>query len=218
MRFYSLSRFEGVYLRELTSCHREGISGLDLSQNGGFMLTGGDDNLLKLWDSDAQKTVPYYFQAFIGHIYPVTACMFSPANNRTIYTTGEKDGIYVWRFYGDTQTNMYPEGADAHQEAYVEVPDRNKLNEPSNLERMRMQVKELKKPVLGAYAFVVPEFDNCDELNLGVGVARKELRQTLEETPEQYYAEQVERMNLSYKHFVSVQPILKVETQVGIRT
>jgi hypothetical protein len=41
---------------------------------------------------------------------------------------------------------------------------------------MRMEVKELKKPILGAYAFVVPEFDNCDELNLGVGVARKELR------------------------------------------
>jgi WD40 repeat protein len=61
VRFYSLSRFEGLFLKELTSCHREGVSGIDLSQNGGFMITGGDDNLLKLWDTDAQKTVPYWF-------------------------------------------------------------------------------------------------------------------------------------------------------------
>jgi hypothetical protein len=34
--------------------------------------------------------------------------MFNPQNNKTIYTSGEKDGIYVWRFYGDTSTNHYP--------------------------------------------------------------------------------------------------------------
>jgi len=61
IRFYSLAKFEGVYLRELATVHRESINSTDLSLNGGFMLTGGNDNLLKVWDYEAQKTVPYYF-------------------------------------------------------------------------------------------------------------------------------------------------------------
>jgi len=109
VRTYALSRFEGVFIKELTSVHREGISSIDLSKNGGYMVTGGDDNLLKLWDTDASKTAPYYFQAFIGHIFPVTAVMFSPQNDRVVYSAGQKDGIYVWRFYGDTATNYYPQ-------------------------------------------------------------------------------------------------------------
>lgn len=53
VRTYALSRFEGVFVKELTSVHREGISSMDLSKNGGYMVTGGDDNLIKLWDTDA---------------------------------------------------------------------------------------------------------------------------------------------------------------------
>lgn len=50
LRFYSLKTFEGVFLRELATVHRYGINSLDLSLNGGYMLTGGADHLLKLWD------------------------------------------------------------------------------------------------------------------------------------------------------------------------
>ena len=53
IRFYSLSRFEGVFIKELTTVHREAIRTTDLSNNGGFMLTGGEDNLIKIWDYDA---------------------------------------------------------------------------------------------------------------------------------------------------------------------
>ena len=61
IRFYSLATFEGAYLRELHTVHKGAVTCTDLSHNGGFMLTGGQDNLLKLWDYDAQKTVPFYF-------------------------------------------------------------------------------------------------------------------------------------------------------------
>jgi WD40 repeat protein len=81
IKFYSLSKFEGVYLREVATVHRGSINSVDLSLNGGFMLSGGDDNLIKVWDYEAQKTVPYYFQAFIGHTYPITDVMFNPCDN-----------------------------------------------------------------------------------------------------------------------------------------
>lgn len=58
---YSLATFDGAYLRELLTVHKGAITCTDLSLNGGYMLTGGEDNLLKIWDYDAQKTVPYFF-------------------------------------------------------------------------------------------------------------------------------------------------------------
>lgn len=77
---------------------------LDISNNSGYMLTGGEDNMIKVWDYEANKTIPYFFQSFIGHTYPVKCLMFNPLDNGVVFSAGEKDGIYVWSFYGDTQT------------------------------------------------------------------------------------------------------------------
>jgi cilia- and flagella-associated protein 52 len=61
LRFYTLNKFEGTFTKELTTVHRSGINSLNMSHNGGYFLTGGEDNLLKVWDMDAQKSTPYYF-------------------------------------------------------------------------------------------------------------------------------------------------------------
>ena len=61
--------------------------------------------MVKVWDYEASKTIPYFFQSFIGHTYPVNNLLFNPLDNSTVFSSGEKDGIYVWSFYGDTQTN-----------------------------------------------------------------------------------------------------------------
>jgi WD40 repeat protein len=61
IRFYSLARYEGLMLREVTSVHRGAITALSVSNNSGFFLTGGEDSMLKVWDYEAQKTLPYYF-------------------------------------------------------------------------------------------------------------------------------------------------------------
>lgn len=69
------------------------------------MLTGGEDNMIKVWDYEAMKTMPYYFQSFIGHSYPIKKLMFNPNDNSIVVSAGEKDGIYFWKFYGDISTN-----------------------------------------------------------------------------------------------------------------
>ena len=81
VRFYSLLKYEGIFLREISNCHRGSISDIDVSLNTGYLLTGGEDNMVKIWDYEAQKTVPYYFQSFIGHTYPITSIIFNPKNN-----------------------------------------------------------------------------------------------------------------------------------------
>lgn len=61
IRVYSLARFEGIYLRELNTVHSGAVTTTDLSENGGFMLTGGQDNLIKIWDYDAQTNIPFFY-------------------------------------------------------------------------------------------------------------------------------------------------------------
>lgn len=65
------------------------------------MITGGEDCMIKIWDYEAQKTISYYFQSFIGHTYPVKNLLFNPSDNGYIISSGEKDGIFFWKFYGD---------------------------------------------------------------------------------------------------------------------
>jgi hypothetical protein len=32
--------------------------------------------------------------------------IFNPLNNGAVYSAGEKDGIYVWNFYGDIKSKF----------------------------------------------------------------------------------------------------------------
>jgi WD40 repeat protein len=57
----SLSKFEGVFLREISTVHRGNVLSHSISNNSGYMLTGGEDNMLKVWDYEASKTIPYFF-------------------------------------------------------------------------------------------------------------------------------------------------------------
>jgi hypothetical protein len=52
--------------------------------------------------------VPAYFQAFIGHTFPLVGTMFNPDDNNMVITAAENDGIYIWDFHGDTKTDYYP--------------------------------------------------------------------------------------------------------------
>jgi WD40 repeat protein len=61
VRFYSLARFEGLLLREISAVHRGSITTLAVSANSGYFLTGGEDAMLKVWDYEAQKTLPYFY-------------------------------------------------------------------------------------------------------------------------------------------------------------
>ena len=127
------------------------------------MLTGGEDNLIKMWDYDAQKTVPFFYQAFIGHTYPLVKTMFNPLDNGMVVSAAENDGIYIWSFYGDTKSNYHPQ-IEEDGEAVTGVVDRQELHQPTVLEKMRMAVKEKKKPKLAEYSFIVSDWKVQDQL------------------------------------------------------
>lgn len=53
IRFYSLARYEGIFLREITAVHRGSITSMSVSNNSGYFMTGGEDSMLKVWDYEA---------------------------------------------------------------------------------------------------------------------------------------------------------------------
>lgn len=50
IKFYSLKEFGGVFQREISTVHRGSITTTSISENKQYLLTGGEDNLLKIWD------------------------------------------------------------------------------------------------------------------------------------------------------------------------
>ena len=151
IRTYSLVRYQGILMREIGTVHRGSITSMSISNNSGYFLTGGEDHMIKVWDYEANKTLPFYFQSFIGHTYPVNNLMFNPSNNGVVLSTGENDGIYVWGFAGDVHTSYsYQVGEDSPKKP---------LKQQTALEKMRVERKQMKgSRLMDENAFEVPAF------------------------------------------------------------
>ena len=81
--------------------------------------------------------MPHFFQAFIGHTYPLVSTMFNPLDNNMVISAAENDGIYIWTFNGDTRTNFHPQ-ADENAAEQATATQIEGLHEPTVLERMRI--------------------------------------------------------------------------------
>lgn len=67
------------------------------------------------------------------------------------FSIGDADGILVWTFNGDVQTNYHP--AIEESDVKVKAPEAEHL---SVLERMRQQVKGQKPKKLDRGSFMLP--------------------------------------------------------------
>lgn len=53
IRVYSLAKYEGIFLREISTVHRGNITSMSFSNNSLYMITGGEDCMIKIWDYEA---------------------------------------------------------------------------------------------------------------------------------------------------------------------
>lgn len=58
IKTYSLAKYEGILLREINTVHRGSILSLSISNNSGYMITGGEDCMIKVWDYEASNYGP----------------------------------------------------------------------------------------------------------------------------------------------------------------
>ncbi|CAH2036810.1 unnamed protein product, partial [Iphiclides podalirius] len=82
----------GNLARELEASKVGAINGLDISQDGELFVTGGNDQMIKLWRY--QEGV--YTHTGLGHAAAVTCCRFSP-DKRRIVSACAAGGLVIWR-------------------------------------------------------------------------------------------------------------------------
>jgi hypothetical protein len=66
--------------------------------------------------------------------------MFCPTDNSTIISCGEKDGIYLWNFYGDIRTQFAHQVEEQHftlGKQEEEEPGHKRTKSGSVLEKLR---------------------------------------------------------------------------------
>ena len=87
-------------MRELASVHREALNDICFTNNFKYLISVGQDQILKVWDYDFSLQGPGCSQIFMGHINKINNCLFLPDNKR-ILTVAGFEGIYEWEFFGD---------------------------------------------------------------------------------------------------------------------
>ena len=121
VRFYALSSYEGVLIKELMNLHINNVNHFISSHNYKYLLSSGEEGMIKIWDMKMVfKTIQSY-QQFIGHSSGVRGLILVEKNGLLI-SASENSGIYFWNFLGDTTFT--------ESEIIQEI---EKLNVPSHL-------------------------------------------------------------------------------------
>ncbi|XP_074647613.1 cilia- and flagella-associated protein 52-like [Tubulanus polymorphus] len=84
---------DGSKIRELDGSKSGAINGMDLSADGTRFVTGGDDNLLKVWKYN-EGTVTH---CGVGHSGNINRVKISP-NDEYIISVSQDGAILVWKF------------------------------------------------------------------------------------------------------------------------
>jgi WD40 repeat protein/transcriptional regulator with XRE-family HTH domain len=85
-----------IYPRQRFIGHTDGLYGLAFSPDGKYVLTGSNDNTVRLWDIVTGKEV----RRFIGHTKGLYAVTFSPDGKYVLTSGGNDDTARLW----DAQT------------------------------------------------------------------------------------------------------------------
>ena len=87
--------------------HRAAADALTLTRNGGHVVTGGQDRLIRMWPMETVRvggqarmgTGPGTCQPYVGHSDHITRLAFS-ADGQMLVSVGGGDTIFLWEFKG----------------------------------------------------------------------------------------------------------------------
>ena len=107
LRYYGLDGFKAEVIKEITGMHpNSAIGALALTMNSKYVVTGGNDRIIKVWDYTMKPCASPQHQAFIGHSGSVSNLIFSTDNHYLISTAEGSDGLFIWSFQGDIRAEM----------------------------------------------------------------------------------------------------------------
>jgi WD40 repeat protein len=128
-----LARYDvgtGTLIRETTAVHHGSINTLDVSPSGAYVISAGDDRVLRVWDAQLRGPNPPPFQSYIGHASGITQLKFSGLKDGAVnvVSVGAGNGVFLWKFYGveeflagddgDEEEAAEPSGLGSASETY----------------------------------------------------------------------------------------------------
>ena len=101
VRFYALSETEGIFIKELMNLHINNINQFITSHNYKYLISSGEEGMIKIWDMKMVFKPMQSYQQFIGHATGVRGLILME-NKGLLISSSENSGIYFWNFLGDT--------------------------------------------------------------------------------------------------------------------
>ena len=150
MQFYSLSLYEGVFLKEFTNIHMEKITQFLSTRNYKYLISGGAEGMIKIWDTKMLFRNYTSYQQFIGHPSSIKA-LICLEQKSLLVTTSENSGIFFWNYLGDltfteTEINLELERLgnlkESGREAIGKMKNSRTLSAFGNSKIKRQQIGE----------------------------------------------------------------------------
>ena len=124
VRFYALSETEGIFMKELMNLHINNINQFITSHNYKYLISSGEEGMIKIWDMKMVFKPMQSYQQFIGHATGVRGLILME-NKGLLISSSENSGIYFWNFLGDT----------TFTESEI-IQELEKLNNPSHVKKL----------------------------------------------------------------------------------
>ena len=83
---------DGSMIRELEGSGAGALNSIDISPDGQYFVTGGNDSVIKFWSYDTGETT----HVGMGHAAIITACRISP-DGKHIVTVSADGAIMIWK-------------------------------------------------------------------------------------------------------------------------
>ena len=119
----------GRFLYQVAGIHRTDCEAFDVDKSGKFIVTGGHDTMIKVWQSpEKHLTGAPPSQSFIAHSEGIKALTFNKDFTRVI-SVGHGDAIYVWKWLGKFESTEAEEPLSL-EEAMAKSPEKVEPLEP----------------------------------------------------------------------------------------
>ena len=100
IRFYTLGKYEGIFIKEIKDIHIKGINKFICSKNYSYFITSGEEGLVKIWDMKMIFNNYKSYQQYIGHSNGVNGLVLID-NKGIVVSSSKNNGIYFWNFLGE---------------------------------------------------------------------------------------------------------------------
>jgi WD40 repeat protein len=100
VNFYSTGTYEGLLLKDMPGIHIDRINQFLITKNFKYLLSGGEEGMIKVWDAKMIYRNYQSYQQYIGHSSGIRG-MICLENKSLVITSSDNSGIFFWNFLGD---------------------------------------------------------------------------------------------------------------------